>query len=149
VRNAGADGATPGAAIRQIERKVFERYQPNWSIDTADPVVVHAMYDAEDNNAVFYVWPPQPSVPRFIEIIYSVRPVIIADALAGTKITIADYYANALLDYVLYRAFSKDSEYGNQSQESQQHYKAFADAIGLKYKADGNATNSTPPEKAK
>ena len=48
-------------------------------------------------------------------------------------ITIKDIYANALLDYVLYRAFGKDSEYGNQSDRSQIHYKMFSQAIGIKY----------------
>ena len=142
IRNTGADGVTPGNAIRQIERKSLDRYLPNWSNDTPATAVVHAMYDAEDNNTVFYVWPPQTSVPRYIEINYSVIPATIANATAGTKITIADYYANALLDYILYRAFAKDADSANQAARSLGHYKQFADAIGAKFGADNNANNT-------
>jgi hypothetical protein len=67
-----------------------------------------------------------------IEIVYSQVPTLIASS--GTPvITVRDIYANALLDYVLYRAFGKDSEYGNQSDRSQIHYKMFSQAIGIKY----------------
>ena len=146
VRNMGADGLTAGYAIRQIERKVMDRYVPSWSSDTPATTVVHAMYDAEDNNAVFYVWPPQPVAPQYIEIIYSQIPAIILNALPGTRITIADYYTNALLDYILYRAFDKDSDSANQSARSQAHYQTFVSAIGAKFTADTNA-NNTPQVK--
>lgn len=145
VRNMGANGSTDGNAIRQIERKAMDRYIPSWSSDTATAVVVHAMYDAEDNNAVFYVWPPQPVItPQYIELIYSQIPATIA--ASTNNITIADYYSNALLDYVLYRAFDKDSDSANQSARSQAHYQTFVSAIGAKFTADTNA-NNTPQVK--
>ena len=141
VRNMGAGGVTPGAAIRNIDRKVMDRYVPSWSSDVAATTVVHAMYDAEDNNSVFYVWPPQTQTPQYIEIIYSQIPAIIAIAATGTKITIADYYRGALLDYVLYRAFGKDADTADQSARSQTHYQLFATAIGIKFATDSNSTN--------
>lgn len=136
TRNLGVTGLVPGKAIRQIERKLLERYSPNWSTEPAAAIVVHAMYDAEDNNAVFYVYPPQPMVPQYIELIYAQIPAIIANATAGTKITVADFYQNALLDYVLYRAFGKDADSANQAVRSQEHYKMFSSAIVLKMAAD-------------
>ena len=142
IRNMGADGVTPGNAIRQIERKALDRYLPNWSNDTPATAVVHVMYDAEDSNSVFYVWPPQTSVPQYIELIYSQIPAQIPNYEIGTKITVADYYANALLDYILYRALSKDSEYGNQDARAVAHYTMFANAIGAKQTSDSNANNS-------
>ena len=136
TRNLGVTGLVPGKAIRQIERKLLERYSPNWSTEPAAAVVFHAMYDAEDNNAVFYVYPPQPMVPQYIELIYAQIPAIIANATAGTKITVADFYQNALLDYVLYRAFGKDADSANQAVRSQEHYKMFSSAIVSKMAAD-------------
>lgn len=148
TRNMGSNGSSPGKAIRQIERKYLERYTPNWSTDTASAEVMHVMYDAEDNNTVFYCYPQQPVTPQYIEIIYSQIPATIPNATAGTKITIADYYKNALLDYVLYRALSKDGEYGNQDARAHGHYKMFSDAVGIKFQADTNA-NNTPEMKPK
>jgi hypothetical protein len=90
-------------------------------------------YDPADSNIDFYVFPPQPATGMAsIEIVYSKVPAIIPTG-ATEVITIRDIYANALLDYVLYRAFGKDSEYGNQSDRSQIHYKMFSQAIGIKY----------------
>ena len=147
VKNMGLTGSVPGQAIRQVERKIMDRYTPNWVTDTAANVVIHAMYDAEDNNGVFYVWPPQPATPSYIEIIYSQIPVTIADINVGTKITIADYYQNVLLNYVLYRAFARDSEGSGQFEKSQGHYKMFADALWVKYSLDNNATNDVAVKK--
>jgi hypothetical protein len=142
IRNMGVNGSTPGNAIREVERKDMDAYVPGWSSVTADAAVVHVMYDAEDDNQTFYVYPPQPAVsPGQIELIYAKIPAAIANSNAGTKITLDDYYANALLDYVLYRAFGKDSEYGNQAARSQNHYQAFANAIGAKFGADNAASN--------
>jgi len=50
TRNMGSTGLLSGNAIRQIERKVLDRYMPNWSYDTPNAVVVHAMYNAEDRT---------------------------------------------------------------------------------------------------
>lgn len=144
VRNRGVSGTVNGSAIRQIERKHMDAYAPDWGRSTPNVNVIHAMYNAEYDNDTFYVWPPQPATPGYIEIIYSRRPSTIPDSNPGTKITVWDYYQNALLDYVLYRSFAKDSEYANQAQRSENHYKMFAQAIGAKFGADNNANNTKP-----
>lgn len=144
VRNMGVSGAAPGNAIRQVERKVMDRYAPNWSYDNPDPVVVHVMHNAEDDNATFYVWPPQPATPAYIEVIYSRAPAIILDSNVGTKITISDYYQNPLLDYVLYRALGRGTEDTGNYQRSQDHYQRFAKTVGIKLNDDRNANNSGP-----
>ena len=141
VRNMGVDGKTPGAAIRQIDRKTMDRFYPSWTSDVPSGSVVHVMYDAVDNNSAFYVWPPQPNYPQYIEIIYAQIPQQITNCAIGEKITIMPYYRNALLDYVLYRAFAKDSDSANQAQRSQAHYQMFMQAIGGKFSGDTNANN--------
>ncbi|MGZ4968035.1 MAG: phage adaptor protein [Methylobacter sp.] len=141
TRNRGISGTSNGNAIRAINRKKLDAYMPNWAFSSPNMNVVHSMYNAEDDNQTFYVYPPQPATPGYIEIIYAQMPVIIANANVGTKITIEDFYANALLDYVLYRAFGKDSEYGNQATRSAEHYKMFAQAIGAKFGADHDSNN--------
>ncbi len=142
VRNMGSDGLTAGNAIRQIERKTLSRFYPNWGTDTAVNTVIHAMYDAEDNNGVFYVWPPQPAVtPSFIELIYAQIPVLIANVNVGTKITVADYYQNVLLNYILFRALSRSTEDADHYQRSQNYLSLFKDELGIKVVSDNNANN--------
>lgn len=133
IRNMGVGGTTPGGVIRQVTRNFLNSFVVGWSNATASTTVSHVAYDPADSNVDFYVYPPQPaSGMSSIEIVYSQVPVVIASSGAPV-ITVRDIYANALLDYVLYRAFGKDSEYGNQSDRSQIHYKMFSQAIGIKY----------------
>lgn len=137
TRNMGVSGTTPGIGIRQVTRKYMESFIAGWLTATPSTTVSHVAYDPEDSNLDFYVYPPQPATGMSnIEIVYSSLPTVIADINIGTKITIRDMYANALLDYILYRAFSKDSEYGNQESKSIGHYQQFAQAIGVKFSMD-------------
>jgi len=46
-----------------------------------------------------------------------------------TTINLDDTYANPLLDYMLYRAYSKDAEQAGNAQRAMAHYQAMADAI--------------------
>lgn len=133
IRNMGVGGTTPGGVIRQVTRNFLNSFVVGWPNATTSTTVSHVAYDPADSNVDFYVYPPQPSSGMSsIEIVYSQVPAIIPSS--GTPvITVRDIYANALLDYVLYRAFGKDSEYGNQSDRSQTHYKMFSQAIGIKY----------------
>lgn len=134
VRNMGVDGVTEGSIIRQVTRNFLNSFVANWPSAAPNTTVSHVAYDPADSNLDYYVYPPQPATGTSrIEIVYSKVPADIADLNTETKITIRDIYANALLDYVLYRAFGKDSEYGNQSERSQMHYKMFSQAIGIKY----------------
>jgi len=139
VRNMGVGGTTPGLGIRQVTRKYMESFIAGWLTETPSITVTHVAYDPEDSSTDFYVYPPQPaSGMSSIEIVYSSLPTAISDLNIGTKITIKDMYANALLDYILYRAFAKDSEYGNQDGKSQSHYKMFSQSIGVKYTIDSS-----------
>jgi hypothetical protein len=40
-----------------------------------------------------------------------------------------DIYGNVLADYILYRAYTKDSEYAGNAQRAQAHYAAFQAAL--------------------
>jgi hypothetical protein len=51
-----------------------------------------------------------------------------------------DIYANCLLDYILYRAYQKDSEYAGNAQRSMMHYQGFSNALGIKTQADSATT---------
>ena len=52
--------------------------------------------------------------------------------LANTSATIYidDIYGNAIIDFVLYKAYLKDSEFAGNMQRSSTHYQLFANSIG-------------------
>jgi len=56
-----------------------------------------------------------------------------------------DIYSNAVLDYCLYRSYSKDAEYAANAQRAAAHYQQFAQSIGIRATTDtaiNPATNS-------
>jgi len=122
VRNMGTDGTTPGKAIRLIERRILDEQIPDWHSETGDAVVKRFMFDERDPKH-FYVYPPQPAAsPGYVEVVYSSAPTVVA---SDGDISIDDVYANALLDYILYRAYSKDADYAANNQRAMGHYQAF------------------------
>lgn len=141
VRNLGSNGTTPGRAVRLVAREVLDAQRPDWHTEAGASAVKHFVFDARDPRT-FYVY-PQPLSAFYLEVIYSVAP---ADLTAGSSVlTLSDIYANALLDYVLYRAYSKDAEYAGNANRAVAHYSAFANSIGIKTANDrsrGPSANS-------
>ncbi len=131
TRNMGS-GAVPGRAIRLVSRTVLDAQRPNWHVEAASGTVLHYTFDPR-NPKEFYVYPPQPWPPTNVELTYSSLPGTVS---AGQPIGIDDIYANALLDYVLYRAYLKDAEYTQNAERAALHYKAFVGALGAKEPVD-------------
>lgn len=138
VRNAAA--ASTKRAVRMINREILDAQTPNWHNLTGTLEALHFMYDPRDPR-VFYVYPPALTTTE-LDIVYSAYPTDItepADGAAYTavsgNISVPDIFGNVLQDYILYRAYSKDSEYAGNAQRSQNHYTAFANALGLEVQA--------------
>jgi hypothetical protein len=133
-RNMGSAGTTPGRAISIVMKHLMDAQDPDWTVAGAKPVVKHFMTDLRDPK-VFYVYPPQPSTTEYIEMVYAAYPPAVANLTAGTKISVDDIYANALMDFVLYRAFSKDADAGN-AQLALAYRESFVKSLSLKFEVD-------------
>jgi len=128
VRNMGLTGTAIGRAIRVTSREVIDSLDPNWHAAKASAVVRNFMHDPR-NPLVFYVTPPQPAdALSHVEVVYVKTP---ADVTLSAPIGVDDIYAPTLLDYVLYRAYGKDSEYGAELQLATQHANAFYQSLGI------------------
>lgn len=132
VRNMGVGGATAGTAVRLVDREVLDAQRPDWHSETASASIKHYVFDAR-NPKTFYVYPPATGTSPTVEAIYSVAP---ADVLIAAAITLDDIYQNPLLDWILYRAFSKDAEYAANEQLAIKHLSAFMSALGVKSEVD-------------
>jgi hypothetical protein len=129
-----------GKAIRIVEREILDAQKPDWHTETASAIVKHFMYD-ERNPRQYYVYPPATAGHQ-IEIVYGQTPTDIS--VLSTSLSQEDIYTGAIVDYVCYRAFSKDSEYAGNSARAQAHYQQFMNALGL-----GNKVNQiTSPNTA-
>jgi hypothetical protein len=135
VRNMNQAGgsATGKRAIRIVDREILDTQEPNWHDPTVSGDATHAttvkhyVFD-EDDPRRFYVYPGASSTSTFIEIVYSASPTNIASVGSNT-IEVDDIYANAIIDFVLYRAYMKDAEFAGNQQRASGHYNLFLTSV--------------------
>jgi hypothetical protein len=139
-------------------RAILDDQIPDWHNSTASASIAHFIYDTSDPKN-FYLY-PRPATGASIEIIYSTIPAVISlTAFDGTDTTVIgldDTYANAILDYMLYRAYSKDATYAANANRAVSHYQAFGDSLGVKLqgeellrsrKSENDGANDGAPER--
>jgi hypothetical protein len=124
-RNMAPDGITSLNAVRPVEREILDAQNPAWHLDAAG-ATKHFMFD-ERVPRTFYVY-PQAVANAKLEIAYSQTPTDIVST--STELTQEDIYSGALVDYVCYRAFSKDAEYAGNVQRAALAYQQFSNALG-------------------
>ena len=137
VRNMGTDGNSPGNAVREVQRRQLDADSPGWHAEIGNNVTDHYIFDPRTPK-IFYVYPPSLG-NNYIELVYSRVP---GDVLIGATITLDDVYANVLLDYVLYRAYSRDFEQPGAGDRALAHRAAFENGLGLKAQADASNTTN-------
>lgn len=122
-------------SVRLVSRYVLDAQSPNWHSLTGVTEILNYMYDPRDPR-VFYVYPPAASSGASLDIVYSAMPTDIAEPAAGSiysavtgNIGVPDIYGNPMIDYVLYRAYTKDAEYAGNAQRAVAHYEAFKAAL--------------------
>jgi hypothetical protein len=140
TRNMGSDSSTPGRAVRLVDREILDAQVPDWHTAAPAATVLHWLYDERDPKT-FYVYPAQPATGQgSLEILYASSPANatidgVDSSSTDSPISIDDVYANALMDYIMYRAFSKNTEY-TRSGQAQGYYTTFRNSLGLKTKVD-------------
>jgi len=126
---------TSGRAVRVVSREILDSQRPGWHTDTGSTTIQHFTFDPRDPKR-FYVYPPAASGAS-LDIVYSKSPAALTrggtapNQTCSTAIGIDDVYANALVDYALYRAYSKDAEYAGNAQKAVAYYTAFANGLGI------------------
>ena len=126
-------GATGKRAVRIINVDILNTQEPDWNDPSAasgdaahGTVVKHYIFD-DDDPRNFYVY-PGVNGNAYVELVYSASPTDLANTSA--TISVDDIFSNAIIDYVLYRAYMKDAEYAGNAQRASQHYQLFTASIG-------------------
>lgn len=141
VRNMGTNGSTAGRAIRITMREILDSQIPNWHTEAAQNEVKHYMYSMLDPKN-FYVYPPNTG-NGFVELVYGAAPT---DATLNSTITLDDIYQTILVDYILYRAYSKDTEFAADTSRALSHQQAYLTALTGKAKVEiGANPNAMAP----
>lgn len=127
-------------ATRVVDREILDSQHPSWhdpSVFAYTKEVKHFIFDETDPTH-FYVFPGNDGTGA-VEAVISRAPADVKAVGDDTTldayrqpITIPDIYANALVDYVLFRAYSKDADFATNADRSTQHYQLFAASIAAK-----------------
>ena len=141
VRNMSgtASSSTGKRAVRLVSREILDAQTPNWHDATASSgtdaahttEIKHYIYD-EQNPRVYYVYPGVAG-NAFAEVVFSANPSTVA---SGGNLSIPDIYGNAVTDYVLFRAYTKDAEYAGNNQRASTHYNLFINSVTGKGQID-------------
>jgi hypothetical protein len=129
--------------VKLVSRASMDTMRPNWYNETASVNVQKYMYDKRVPKD-FLVYPPATTAAQ-LEIIYATVPAPHALTKAQLEnpatvetINLDDIYSNPMLDYILYRAFSKDSVATNNATMAVAHYQAMVASLNFKVQSDEN-----------
>ena len=107
-------------------------------VKRAEPDQVATRPDASNGKAT----PPATTTAQ-LEVVYSSVPTghtISGNTVPDEVIKVDDSWANCIIDYILYRAYSKDAEYAANSQRAAAHYQAMQASLGVKTQSDQAVT---------
>lgn len=132
VRNVASDGVTPGRAIRLIEREVLDQFDPGWHTGTKKNEVRHFTVD-DRAPTTYFVYPPVLAGTK-IEVLLSQKPATV-DAMTD-DLSLSDMYFDPMIDWVLYRAYGKDTEFTSNPAQQAMYLSSFANKLGIKLTKD-------------
>jgi hypothetical protein len=132
--------------VRVVARSVLDDQRPSWHSETESANIQHYTYDPRHPKQ-FYVYPPATSTAE-LEVIYADAPGSHAlsesdldpDGSNTEVIKLDDIYLSPITDWILYRAYSKDAEYGANEQRAASSFQTFNAAIGTKTQVDAAVT---------
>lgn len=117
IRNMGEDGLTPGRAVRVVDRIVLDQADPDWHTRSGK-AVSQIVYDSQTPK-IFYVSPGVPAgTSVWLEMAWLPDPQPIplsgkdysASGSDPELLSIDDKYLDDLVNYVIARAYLRDSE---------------------------------------
>ena len=150
---AGAD-RYPRTPVTVTDQALLDAVTPDWHADRRKAQQVrHVMFD-EASPRTFYVYPPNDGTGRLRAVVSVIPAQVVASGSPtaidsyGAEVPIEDTYANLLLDYILYRAFSKDAQFASSIQRAAAHFQQFTNGMGVQVGAEANMSPNRKPRVA-
>lgn len=130
-------GSEPtGAAIRQVPRPAVDLRSPNWRSRAPTATVVKEYMLDERDTFTFDVNPPVAAGTKVLALASArANPCMAVDEDVlvdpDEEFPLAPGYDIPAVDYILFRAFSKDANEASYAARAQQHLQAFQLALGV------------------
>jgi len=109
-------------AVLPCERAVLDAFDPGWMAQASTDPVIHWMPD--ESPTAIWVYPSQSAAGGQLLITYVAYP---PEATLADNLGVRDGYASNILNYMLYRAYSKDAEFGGNASLASAAYTLFAE----------------------
>lgn len=132
LRNYSALAGSPGRAVRVVSRRLLDTFNPDWHTATAKKAVQNYVFDKQDQTA-FFVYPPNDGT-GFLEINYSTIPDDITSE--ASTLTVPDAYEDAILNYIMFRACSKQADFAPGMQMADAYLTTVNNLLGAKLSAE-------------
>lgn len=134
TRNMGSNGTTPGRAITLISRQELDEFNPDWHTAAASTTIKHWVY-SEDNPSVYWVFPRvHATTAVWVELVRFAVPTQLSSL--SNNIYLGDQYSPAIIEWVLYRCFGRNSESISLIQKSGMHLQSFFMLLGAQKQAE-------------
>ncbi|HBN5894908.1 TPA: DUF6682 family protein [Serratia marcescens] len=127
-----------GRVIRPVPREALDTQFPDWHFSTG--TIEGYCYD-EQTPRTYYVFPGTAAGVQLDAVVSRIPVSITLAALDEALVSLDELYTNPIIEWILYRCYSKDSQNGANSQLAIQHYQAFNDQLGVKSQAEMAAGN--------
>lgn len=137
--------------ITAVPREVLDSQNPDWqdpSVMGSAALVTHITFDPDDPLA-YYVYPPNNG-DGHVELLVAALPASIeatgpreAMASYNAQLDIPHIHLNALVDYVCFRAYSKDNDVSGNVERAALHYQAFAANLGVQASFEASSNPNT------
>lgn len=150
VRNiSGPDSdRMPRKRLTIVDEASMSAMNPSWDDEISaryQQQVKHVIFD-EASPKTFYVYPGNDGT-GLVEMVLSaipakIKPAGIEDDLSSydAPLPLDETYHDALLDYIMYRAYSKDAQFAGTAQRAALHYQQFANSLGIKVSVEANTS---------
>lgn len=142
--------ASSKRAITKVDRKLLDSQVRGWRGLTGSAEILHFMYDEREPKA-FEVYPPA-TTSAIVAIEYAAVPTDIAAPAPGTttdditgNLSLSDLFANAIRNYVMFRCYSKNTEFTANPNMAVAFYGAYANDLGIEAKGTAAVSPNAQP----
>lgn len=133
ARNYADDGTTPQGPLRYVEKDSLDTFEPTWEYVSAKAdganYFEHYCHDSREPT-IYYLYPAPAANNKFIGLVYSAVPSILY--AANLNLNLADTYYNAIVQYTVYRALTKEARETLPDAFRQELWQNYLLTLGLK-----------------
>jgi hypothetical protein len=139
ICNMGTSGTAPGRTLRRTDRQNIDDDDLYWHKATPKAEISQFTFD-DRTPKDFFVWPPAVTGTQ-IKISYAAIPTAVTALTDSLDLGLE--YMDAVVNYIAYRAKSKDSQYANAG-EAASFYGLFGESLGLQAQTSSAASPNQP-----